>query len=313
MGGVRIRVILLKDHHDNILTEALTPFHILTGEQVTNVLYAPGSVKRVKGYLKDLTDAQYIQAFPVHLGGGPPLYAYALAENGKKWLKSEHGIHIPFIYRPEMATLHTLELNKFLIVAKNLERVAPLQYHRNPITNAIETLPSVAVADIRHDFLLKKMPIKTTARSGRSISLVPDAILDVYIRSPNADKQKRQVLLIELERDTHRSKPFARKLQDYLTLIKQGALQAYLHTYNFRICYVSTIGLEHVEKMRRIAREVLIQTLGYINPASTMNRTFFFTAIPPLRGNPIAIRTSFLQPNWYVPFGEEKAQYILID
>src|SRR6185312_9519625 len=104
----RTILMQLKEHHDRILTDALYPFHLLTGEQVTDALYSPGSIKRVKGYLKELTDTQYIQAFPVALGRGQPPYDYALAEKGKKWLKTEHGLDVPFTYRATMANPHTL-------------------------------------------------------------------------------------------------------------------------------------------------------------------------------------------------------------
>jgi hypothetical protein len=309
----KIMRMQMKDHHDRILTRALYPFHILTGEQVTDVLYSPGSLKRVKGYLKELTDTEYIQAFPVPLGSGQPPFAYALAEKGKKWLKTEHGLEVPFVYRATMANLHTLELNKFLIAAKNLEKVAPLRPHGNPVTSEMEDMPAVFVADIRHDFDLKAEPIKTTTREGRTVSIVPDALLDIQVRFPNTRKRNRRVVVIELERDTHRTKPFAEKLQDYIDVIRQEALQTYLKTYNFLICYVSTIGMEHVEKMQRITREVLVKNFGQIHPASDTNTTFHFAAIPPLRGKPIDIASTFLKPYWYVPFGEKDARYQMID
>lgn len=60
--------MLLKVFQDNILTETLCPFHILTGEQVTDILYTPGSIEALAK-----TAIDEIRVIPVQIDQAQPL------------------------------------------------------------------------------------------------------------------------------------------------------------------------------------------------------------------------------------------------
>src|SRR6266516_7946598 len=114
---------------ERILCEALYPFHFLTLEQVTRLLYSSGSKNGVGNLLVKLTEAGYLDRFKLPTGFPLQPYVYMLGRKGKKYFEEEKGWDVPKLptlavmqARSHSFLMHLLEVNNVIITAKLLER-----------------------------------------------------------------------------------------------------------------------------------------------------------------------------------------------
>src|SRR5712692_9315471 len=124
----------IKPHHDRIL-EAIYRYQMMTVEQVTRLLYRPGTISTVRALLGELASHEYLLSFheprPTPVGSTPKIYILSL--RGYNHLK-KHGISLPFRFRvPDVSELeknylflrHNLAVTDVLISARMLERLYP--------------------------------------------------------------------------------------------------------------------------------------------------------------------------------------------
>jgi hypothetical protein len=189
--------------------------------------------------------------------------------------------------------MHPLELNKFIIAAHRLEKYKE----------------GISVSSWEHDYLLKTSSLVYQDGTGKAHGVVPDAIINFAV-------PKRRVVWVELERDSHSKKAFEEKFTNIYWVIAKGVFKQRYNTELVQVCFTSTVDEEHVNWMRIIARKVLSEISGKVNPKSYRNRLFHFAAIPPLQGDEIDPVNVFLQPYWYHPFdgeGQQNVAYSLLE
>jgi hypothetical protein len=283
---------------DKILL-ALYQYHLLTTDLVVPAVGSLGSATTVKENIQSLEKKNYLFRFPLSTTAGRSPLVCVLSEQGMKYLRDERELDIKFYRHPSewkgMSSswlMHPLELNKFIIAADRLTR----------LHEQIEQITW------EHDFLLKSDPLVATSQTGERFGVIPDAILQFTVRRGPQETPKRRVIWVELERDTHKEKAFYRKLTGAYWAIENGIFEGRYHHPIPRICFVSTVGQEHVEWMREQCRKLLIEIRGRVNHESIRNRMFHFASLPPLQGphhDPLAI---FTQPYWTHPFDEPGEQ-----
>jgi hypothetical protein len=305
-------------------------YYILTAWQLIALHYSPTSATRAKEKLQLLSgnkkdeDGQPTSERYLHRDGlakktaGNPTYVYFLATDGINYLRSNGYPSLTRRFRPSEAgelsynaVLHALNVNDILIAGRNLPKAA---------------------ADIRleswmHDFDLQKQPAKvsyerrlTDARGGgisdEHVKIVPDGMLDFRMRLVNSEKERRRVILTEIDRDTEtKIDEFKKKISAYVQYaLPGGAFEEQFGRANKRVAWIVTKGGER--RMNNIRKwcedELLEQGLEH------EFNLFRFTSVEQVtevskttdevkKREALAIdpKTFFLSPIWYKPFQEE--------
>jgi hypothetical protein len=285
---------------ERILVEAIYPFHFVTADQVTQLLYAPGALNGVKAHLKRLADGGYLDRFYLPTGYNLRPYVYMLGRKGKEYFQEEKGWEVPKLpklsvmqTRSHSFLMHLLETNSVIIAAKLLEK----------------RHPSVYLERFEHDMQLKATPF-TAITAGKKISVIPDAVLDVRVRIPNTTKKNRRLLWIELERGTNNERDVLGKLSDIYEVLDREVFQQRYNTYNIKVCYLTTAGNADMERLRRLTRKMLQEKREHVS--FELNQLFNFLALSPL-GNEIDVRALFLHSSWLHPFGNEYSPLIEVN
>jgi hypothetical protein len=281
---------------ERILVEAFYPFHFLTADQVTRLLYSPGSQKGVQAHLKRLADASYLDRFPLPTGYHLQPYIYFLGSKGNKYIHDIRGLEI--VTLPKLSVLqtrshtflmHLLEINNVLITATLLERCNP----------------AVFLQSFEHDVTLKKEPFIATTTQGKKIEVVPDAVLDVRTRLLNSTMKRRRVLWIEVERGTNNDGSILKKLHGIYDVLYRRSFQERVSTPSIRVCYLTTAGEDDVERLRLLARKMLQERHGdHIHENHDDNLLFNFITIPAMGQGEIDVARTFLQSSWLHAFGD---------
>jgi hypothetical protein len=300
MARPYIPKIAITPAFDKILF-ALYQYHLLTTDLVVPAVGSPGSATTVKDNIRKLEQAGYVSRFPLATTAGRSPLVCVLAESGMKYLRDDRGLSIAFYKSPaqwkRMSSnwlMHPLELNKCLIAANRLEN----------LTNG-----AVCVSSWEHDYLLKSSSLTYFDDKGKAHGVVPDAIINFAV-------PKRRVVWVELERDSHSKKAFEEKFMGIYWVIAKGVFEQRYNIELVKVCFVSTVDEEHVQWMRMIARRVLSEISGMVNPKSYRNRLFHFAAIAPLQGEEIDPVNVFLEPYWYHPYdgeGQQNVAYPLLE
>ncbi len=299
MGRVYKPTLPITPALDKILF-ALSQYHLLTEDLVVSAVGSLGSSSTVKANIKKLVEASYLYRFPLATTAGRSPFVCVLADQGMKYLRDERGLEIAFYKHPSewkaMSSnwlMHPLELNKFIIAAHRLAGHSGVQ-----------------VTSFEHDYLIKSKPLVYVDEKGKAHGVIADAIV-------NFAMPKRRVVWVELERDSHSKKAFGEKFTNIYWVIAKGIFESRYHAELVKVCFVSTAGDDHVAWMRMIARQALRDiTTGHVNPKSYRNRLFHFACIPPLQGEEIYPRNTFLEPYWMHPYdleGEKETRYPLIE
>ncbi len=190
------------------MLQALARYHYLTAEQVRRLLYGAGSLTYVRERLKGLVDARFIERLemphPSRTGSAPNVFR--LAARGHRFLE-ELGLHPVRLPGERPASYlyyrHTLALNDALIAAELLTR----------------SHPQLSIARLVHERELKHRPVKVRLASGKTVSVIPDAYLQLHEAEAVGPGYWRD-LVWELDNSTAEQRDFRQKI---------AALVAYAH------------------------------------------------------------------------------------
>jgi hypothetical protein len=275
--------------HDTILKEAISPYHLLTSEQTTRLLYSSGTLKTVKSYLNAMTDVKLTQSLCLPTARGRRPFLYFLGTAGRKTLRDEGVETSIYFEKADLQTrsygwlMHLLETNDFLISAAILEK----------------SVPGIHLEEWEHDFAIAKNPPTTLNIDGKTAQVHPDGFLHFTISKNGKTKHAR--FLLELDRGTESEGKLRRKIRDFLVLHDREALQTRFRGNVLTILFATTAGERRVERLRQITREELEAFDKTIGAKSFRNQMFKFAAIPPLMNSPLDPRTLFCEPFWLAP------------
>jgi len=264
---------------DDAILRDLLRFHYLSNRQVCLLHYSPRSLTYVQTKLKRLTDARYCQRIwlprPSARGSAPSVYT--LARKGLNYLR-EQGLDVPSRYHPSeqrehsyLFLSHTLAVNDVLISAELFCR------HE----------PRFELAATVHERELKRSPARVEDESGASITVIPDAWLDLRI-----DGEFRVCLVLELDRGTEEQKAWRRKVRG-LVAYANGPYQEAFGTRSLTIAVVTTSGVRRLIDLVRWTERELVELKH-----QQQSDLFMFTAVTPDAIVPSAL---FLGQVWYQP------------
>lgn len=133
---------------DLAILQSLYLFPYMTAEQVTQLLYSPGSLQGVRARLKKLSDKDVLRRSPMfsNILAGSNAYVYWLATIGRNQLKDDYDFS-KWQYPSNMKDFieskhfnHFLAINDFLIA-----------------TTLVSTInPNIQLKELTHDFYLKQ-------------------------------------------------------------------------------------------------------------------------------------------------------------
>lgn len=197
----------------------LYQLQLATAEQLCRLHYKAGTLTTVKARLKHLTDHGYIQADAIPTKRARSPYYYSLGQKGIHYLE-ESGWDTSATFRSDRETNkhalfigHTLELNDVLIAAALLQR----------------TDPRYQLESFVHERVLKRRPYKT-AWQGRTLTLIPDAFLNLRLGKADGT-EVRKSLLLEHDRGTGEQHYFRRKVRTYILLLKEDPTPVLFTTF----------------------------------------------------------------------------------
>lgn len=295
-------------HHDNILKRAIFPYHLVTPQQVTQLLYSKGTIQTVKGYLTDMYREKLVQRIVLATQIGKRPYAYFLGLKARKILKDE-GVTIDTSFELEELQsrsygwiMHLLELNSFLIAAATLEK----------------SIPAIQLTDWLHDFTLARNPPAAVKRDGTVAEVKPDGFLHFVhtLILAGQEKTRHYRFLVELDRGSESEEKFRKKIRDYWIISEHGELHKRFQakpTNRFIVIFPTTAGEKRVELMRHYARTELKALKADIREDSYANIMFQFASIPPLMSEQPEQQALFCAPIWTPPYHESAQKTTLIE
>lgn len=265
---------------DDAFLRAVATYHFLTAEQLTRLLFRPGSLAYVRAKLKRLADAGYLDRLhlPTATAGNAP-FVFSLAapgigyltetgeETGAKWFRPVEQHERSYLFLS-----HTLAVNDFLIAAHLLSR----------------TEPRVVLATMRHERDLRREPVTVTTAAGERLGIVPDGWVDLHIAG-----ESRLCLALELDRGTVEERAWKRKLRG-LIAYADGPYQQQFGTPSLTILIATTTGPSRCTAIRRWCEQVLHEVHREADAD-----VFLLTSLP--EGAPPDPQTLFLRPVWQQP------------
>lgn len=228
-------------------------YYFLTAWQLVNLHYSPGSYTRAATKLQVLSgnhpkipsEAYLHRRALHHLTTGNPTYVYSLGTDGINYLRSCGFPDLKRRFRPGETNevnyfhlIHALNVNDMLIAGRTLPKVAP----------------DITLASWRHDIDLQKEPSlvefdRSLPRLGGMeqlrVRLVPDGMLDFRMKPAGLDKERRRIILPEIDRGTETSQElFKKKILAYIhyALPGGGFSEQFGENVNKRVAYFITKG-----------------------------------------------------------------------
>ena len=297
-------------HHERIL-EAIYRYHFLTVEQVTRLLYSPGSLTTVRAYLYEMAQAKYLMYCylprPTPLGSVPKIYT--LARAGINYLRAQ-GYDVPTRFHPSeqeeksyLFLRHTLAVNDVLIAAANLEKHYPaISLYASLHERVLKRREPIKVTYGVLDAAGKPMVDKDSKQLQETIRLIPDAFLDFRITQPDLGKTYRYSVLLELDRATIEERPFRKKIRGLLAFIKSSQSITHFGAKLPTIAFVNAVGgTKRREQMKRWTEAELKRS----KEPYFWTQLFMFTDLK--EDEAIDPETLFLSPVWYMPFQSKLA------
>jgi hypothetical protein len=288
---------------DNLILQYVRQYHFLTARLLVKIHFSKGSLERAQRKLKLLAENGYLarRRLP-HLGVGNPEYIYYLDLKGQHYLKEQGYTGFTRLRKSEIEEMtyphlqHALELNDFLITARLLSR----------------SVPEISVAAMQHDLDLKKTPAKFRylrrlpdgGKIEETATIVPDAWLDVRLKLPGAEKQKRRCIVLELDRGTTtNASTFKQKLRAYVHYaVEDGPYYQQFGTNTIIVAYATTAGQDRLKMMRSWCEDELQQ-----QRLSHEAELFRFACLPDGELDPKQV---FCEPMWYIPYEEEPSMLL---
>ncbi len=215
---------------DSEILEYVRQYYFLTAWQLVNLHYSPGSLTRAQTKLQILSGMNKNKPAPpyLHRRGlyllefGNSTYLYFLGKKGIKYHQERGGsitprhTRIDKLLRLERSTLlHCLHVNDILIAGRNL-----LQY-----------APDIRLASWQHDYDLETTPAYVEVdrvHSGggstqKKVKIIPDGLLDFRLQLAKAHKERRRILLPEIDRGTETFiDDFKQKICAYVHFLAPG-------------------------------------------------------------------------------------------
>lgn len=256
---------------------AFNQYYFLTAEQLTRLFYRPSMYADVMKRLKPMVEKKYLQTIHLPTVDGKAPYIYTLAHKGVKYLRDDLGQEVEVLYRPSnIAELnhswlkHLLELNDFLICAKQVEKgESGFKLHR-----------------MWHDLAMKRNPIKAPVslmaitEAEKKSKRVKDVVFDgglIFRKDPGEGKKLLQfAMLLEHDRGTEGSKTIKDKVRAIVAAILSGAVKAYFGVQIENICFITSAGVDRVETLRKWTLEALASL--HVKPA--IRDLFVFSCFP---------------------------------
>lgn len=275
------------------LLAALLRYRVLTGMQLTKLLYRPTSVTWVKDLLKQLYETGYVDR--ARLGTRPrqgtaPL-CYALTSKGITILRSrgltdeERGRPYRVHTITEGTLAHNLAVAELMIAAERLTK----------------TDQAIELPRLLHDLDLKRLARPFIDADGRRRTVVPDAFLDVVIREEGG---YRRPICVEVDRGSENEKRFRDKIRGLVDF--SGA--PYREQFNRRSLTIAIVAVLGEAKLHQLMRWTEAELRALAVDDAVID-TFRLATIPldwsvseHARPTPEAI---FRQPLWYRPFTTE--------
>ena len=272
---------------------ALLRYRVLTGMQVTKLLFQPTSVTWVKDLLKQLYDAGYVaRARPgARPGKGTAPLCYGLTSAGVTVLRGR-GLTDEARGRPyrvhtitEGTLAHNLAVAEAMIAAERL----------------VKAYPTIELPRLLHDLDLKQIAQPFTDADGTRRTVVPDAFLDFVVREEGG---YRRPICLEVDRGSENERRFRDKIRGLVDFA--GA--PYREQFGRRALTIAIVAVLGEPKLAQLLRwtEAELRTL---DADEAVMDTFRLAAIPldwtvpePERLTPEAI---YRQPLWYRPFTRE--------
>lgn len=268
-------------------------YHYLTTEQIVKIRYSPNSLPTAQIRMKALFEAGFVgrRRLP-SLSTGNTSFVYFLSSKGQALLEEDMDIEsagrvrtddIEHMQYPFLQ--HVLSLNDILIAANHLPSF----------------VPTISIAEIRHDLDLKRTPIRLNVPDSKlreKVTVIPDAWLDVRMEVPGKTKPRRKCLVIELDRGTTSITPLKQKLR---ALYYFACSEAYAHLFGTDLCqvaYATTAGEARLQHLLTWCEQELVEQ--QLTQESNLYR---FTCLPEDPAyNPLEL---FCSPLWYKPFSSE--------
>lgn len=282
---------------DSKILRALYRFQVLTTDLVVRAVGSPNSAAKIRKHIVPLVEKKYLSRFELATTGGRSPYVCVLAEKGMQFLRDDYGYDMRF-YKPPSEwrgyssnfLLHPLELNKFIIAASKI----------NQFDNRIQFL------SFERDYELQTNPFYTNhPKTGEKYCIIPDAILQFTIHSPEGIK--RRILLVELERNTHKQKDFEEKIRGIYWIAYNKVIEERYNHPLPRVALVSSIGPDHAEWMKNQTQTILKDIKPGIRESSAFNTMFHLATMPALQAGDIDTLNTFIAPSWLHPFGSNLA------
>jgi hypothetical protein len=271
---------------DEELLRVLCLYSLLTIEQVTRLLYSPGSLRFVGARLRRLAEAGYLQRqrLPTTTLGGAP-WLYSLARKGASYLARTSYLDpadIRHALGDEHSSLfiqHRLAVNDVLIA---LEVLA-------------QQCPEINIADLRPEWRLRTTPLRTHLADGRLSQVLFDAWVDMHI-----DQRLRMCIALEVDRGTEGLTAFQRKIEAILAML-DGAYQEWFSAESLTVAVITTAGMGRCAHLKRWTEEVLT---AKVCPQD--GELFLFTVSPSEAIDPAQL---FLTPIWTAAFSREPMRF----
>ena len=190
--------------------------HYMTAEQVTRLLYSPGSLTTVQAHLKRLRDAKGLLQVRLHRRTHPQpwTHVHTLTQRGLRALETL-GVDLPErfspLYHKDMDPRfldHTLAVTDIVIAA----------------TRFAQTGAGVELRGALHEHHLREKSVRVEVTEGAerrlvTVPVIPDLWLDLAVRRDNAERLAptgapyRECYVWEIDRDTEESKRWKRKVR----------------------------------------------------------------------------------------------------
>ncbi len=272
------------------LLRAIYLLYVASAVQLCRLFYSDGSVKHIKKLLRQLVDHSYLQHDFTPTCEGRSPYHYVLGPAGIQGLR-ELGCDMNPSLRISQETdksyiflQHTLEVNDVIISAMLLK----------------ERAPGCCLDSFTHERELKRNPYHTL-QQGRSVPVIPDAVLDFRLTLQDS-KPARLPVFLEHDRGTEERKSFRRKIRAYGTMI-----QANGHTTHYVMKRATVLVTTFLGEKRR--DQLRGWTLEEFHENTALSKSFLFAA--PVR--PPDPAQLWRNPCWYPCGVEAQAVELLRD
>ncbi len=267
------------------ILRGLNRLFYLSPLQVNRRYWTGNCLTQAKAVLKTLADHGYAEA--VTLQGaeprGRPAYVYRLGPAGLKYL-CRLDEPIPTRLRHDDPTRdhlrHLLAVNDLILSAELLAR----------------TQQEVALAEFAHDRALKSTPFPVTMPSGRTATVVPDAILHFTISDREGEGE--QYVVCEVDMGAKRQR-WEEKMEKYLRFLP--AFTARYRTHSFTLAVATPLGDAHAAKLKLWTEQVFTRN-GM--QGTGLASAVFFTGDNPVAAAP---EIFWLSPAWRPLFADDAA------